>query len=873
MMKKIVFKIMSCIILATLVINMTSITVVAEDGKFVLLNISGYNDEGEKSTKENNVFYIKNNILYAPIRTFEEYTMYNYDEKNNAFVRIGQNYKNANSKAVLNYDDSKVDIFCLEYQKEYDIDFVKFGETYFFPLAQMAAYLKSSVVYINENTISIINSGVSICDALYNYNEYDSCLDYFDIKDDIFVGNEFLTGAACVLGYFGETVFSFKVSNLMGEFGDYKKYSEILTNAVTNNDCYEQLFNNGNLLSDVLGITDTLYNEVYKKTKNIYNMSSNCITTMFEDHKELNSFGDDSPFDNYLFEEQKEIDKINSLGKYFSKADSFIDTIKYYYDFYNVNQDNKDAIELIASLDEYDTRAAAFQDVAKKYGNDFVESVTTKLYNDILDEITKDSLKKISGKLLSDVNKVKLATSIVNTAFKALGFDLSDNSGYNIMLADQLKSFILKNLDDDSSALNTQSDFNNIRLTYILGMLVDIESYKMGNKLADKYESSGLYDKDIESANKRLALLYMAKGSEKYDTVEGIKNISSQNNNQIKKLNFNDLTSISESEAINLLKYTDDISLMNEQIFGLKERKSGNESTYYYSKNGFTYNLVRDEDKIKKETFKDSEGSEIELGHTFCVEKVNNQTNEKELIINDYEGNLIVTDQYIYYSQTKYTQGTDYNDCYDGVDYVRTDLYGQNKEILYHDEYVPFGTSIGGAPTILVTNDYLYVSKHNIVRVNLENKNVDIVCDIDVNELTGSDWINLDFVYDDTYYFTLIDNQESEPDDSNLPDFCDGFFKYNENTGLDYIIENDMTFGDSFWSDNGDGTKSMKSINNYKIKLKGLDNIDFKGEEKPEKFNFNYKSSNPFSEKGIYFVQGNGSEYFYSFDSGMLELL
>lgn len=873
-MKRMLVKILSVFCSFAMLFNVTSITALADEGEFVLLNIAGYNENGEESVSEDNVFYVRDNILYAPIKTFEDYTMYNYDEKNTAFVRAGQQYKGANSMVDFSYEDSTMDVFYLGYQKEtYDLNYYQFADTYFFPLDEMTAYLKASVVYKDSDTISILSSGVSISDALYNYEYLTSCLDYDDLKNDIFAGSETLTKTACVFGYFGETFFSFKLTNLLGDYGDYIKYLDILESAVTNNEPYEQLLNNDNLMADVLGITGELYNEVYEKATKIYKLSSNSITTMFEDFKSINSFGDDSPFDNFFPDEQLEIDKINSFSKYIDAADMFIDTVDFYHKFYTMNQDNKDAIALFNDSTKEDTRAIALNEMAGLYGNNVVEGTATQMCDEVINELLEESAGKGAEKLISGANKVKLATSIVNSVFKIFGFDLSDNSGYDVMLAKELKHYVNRNLDDDSDKLYTHSDCNNMRLTMILGLLIDIQSYKMGNKFAAKYDAKGIYNDEIDEANKRLALFYLAKDSEKYDSVEGIEKISKQNKKQISKLDFTQLKEITETEAIDLLRYTDDISLMNEQTLGLSTYEIEGVTLHYFSKNGFTYKVIRDDGLIKSETFTDYNGEQIELGHSACIEKINDNTGEKEIIIDDYDGQLIVTDHYIYYTSMKYKQGKYYNDCYDGVNYVRTDLNGENKEIIYHDEYRPFGSSIGGSPTFLVTNEYMYVSKYNIVRIDLETKEKEIVCNIDINELTGSDWIDLNFVFDDTYYFSLADNQQSEPENENLPDICYGFFKYNVETGLDYIIEIDSEYADSYWRDNGDGTKTMQTNSNYLIKMKGLESIKLKDTELPDEYNFSYKTPTPFSETGIYFTQENGKEYFYSFDSNTLELI
>lgn len=76
MMKKRSIKILSVLCIFAIVFSMFDVVAFADDGKFVLLSISGYNDDGEESINKDNVFYVRNNVLYAPIKLFEDYTMY-----------------------------------------------------------------------------------------------------------------------------------------------------------------------------------------------------------------------------------------------------------------------------------------------------------------------------------------------------------------------------------------------------------------------------------------------------------------------------------------------------------------------------------------------------------------------------------------------------------------------------------------------------------------------------------------------------------------------------------------------------------------------------------------------------------------------------
>lgn len=865
-MKKLLIQTISYICIFTLILSIAGFAVYAEDGKFVVLNISGYDSNGEEKVEGNNLFYYSNSTLYAPIQFFEKYTMYNYDSTNLAFVRAGQAFKKATSKVVIDPENSKVDVYYLAAaQKEtYDMDILNFSDTFFFPLSEMAAFLKSSVIFKSNDTLSVVSSGISLCDALYNYQLYNSCLSFDDIVEDVFAGNEKLARVSCVLGYMGETIFSFKLTNLMGDYGDYKKYLDIIETAVTNNEPYEQLFDCENLVKGALSFSQDLY----KKATKVYKLSANFFSTMFEEHKAVNSLGDDSPLNNFFPEGQAQADKINAFSKYIKAADLFVDTVDYYYTFYTMNQDNKDSIDLFRSNAVEDTRALAFNKIAKLYGNSVVTGTVDRMSEELANYLLEKSAEEGAEAFLSGVNKVELATKIVNSVFKALGFDLSDNSGYDVMLASQLKSYIIQNVNEEKDNVNTHTDSRNMRLTYILGLLIDIQSYKMGNKLAKRYDSGAIYDDELEAANKRLALFYMAKDSEKYDSVEGTSKIAVQNKKQISKINIGALEAVDETTAAKLLKSSDDVELMNQQVAELEH----DELYYYFTTDDYVYVLRNDVDSIEANTYTNSSGSTFELAHSACVEKRSKTGNNNQIIIRDFDEQLFVTDKYIYYVSMSFKNGSDYNDCFGGVDYVRTDLNGENREVLYHDDYVPFGSAIGGPPDFLVTNEALYISKDNIVKVDLETKKAEVVCDIDINGLTGSDWITLNFVYDDTYYFTLFDNQSKMNSNEQLPDICNGFFQYNKSTGLKPIIEVNEYFTNEEVVRVVDGhTYPFSSYSIFEIKKAGEQTIQYKAFELRDTDEFMYREKEPFTESGIYFSQADGTQYFYSFMSEKLE--
>ena len=203
------------------------------------------------------------------------------------------------------------------------------------------------------------------------------------------------------------------------------------------------------------------------------------------------------------------------------------------------------------------------------------------------------------------------------------------------------------------------------------------------------------------------------------------------------------------------------------------------------SKNGYTYSYG----DANKGEFTDvsiiCEGYENKWIHYWIIKK-DNKTGKSKAIIKDADGGIAVTDRFIYYLSNVYSE-EGYQGFY-GVEYVRTDLQGKNREVLYFSDYTPFGTGVGLAPSFLVTNDFLFISKEDLIRVDLSTKAQKIIIK-DIGKKTSSDWMDIDFIYDGHYYFNLYDNENDYGADSNnLPDRCDGFFCYTEDSGISYII-------------------------------------------------------------------------------------
>lgn len=130
--------------------------------------------------------------------------------------------------------------------------------------------------------------------------------------------------------------------------------------------------------------------------------------------------------------------------------------------------------------------------------------------------------------------------------------------------------------------------------------------------------------------------------------------------------------------------------------------------------------------------------------------RIDNKTGESTAIIKDALFGLAADDNYVYYASWKLSDGD-----IKGVNYIRTDYNGDNKQILYTDSYTPYGSGVGNPPNFLLTAHALYVYKFNLVEISLDTFEKTVLVE-SVQDHTGeAEWMNLDFVYDDTFYFSV----------------------------------------------------------------------------------------------------------------------
>ncbi len=199
-----------------------------------------------------------------------------------------------------------------------------------------------------------------------------------------------------------------------------------------------------------------------------------------------------------------------------------------------------------------------------------------------------------------------------------------------------------------------------------------------------------------------------------------------------------------------------DIELANMQI-----NTSYESGEVLYEDNEYVYSTDNNGPEISFFYYAEPSHSESPETYSYSrILKTNKNTGAEEVIVNDFTFSPFVTDKYIYYISYVFIDSV-YNENhlnkYGGVDYVRCDLNGENREVLYHTGYSPRGTGVGSPPHFFVTNDYLYISKFAIERIDLKTKEAELIFDGSDTEVDLC-WMYVRYVKDNVIYFDIINN-------------------------------------------------------------------------------------------------------------------
>ncbi|MDO4364494.1 MAG: hypothetical protein Q4C99_08200 [Clostridia bacterium] len=514
---------LTAIILSIIIAFSLPVCANAAEGKFVSVSFETMNSDGKKE-KTDEVLYTDGTYLYANPELFAEYTAYDYDEDNNAFVRAGQDFKLSLSSTAIDYKNKKATVKMMNSKQTFDLHNVfKFGNDYYLPLDQIAAYLKAEIK-VDGTTVTVANSGYSVADAAYDFYESEYVLNYKNIVDEIFGGSETAYEYYTVLYYFSSTIFGLKVSNLIGVVGDIKNYKAALQKIVTDNTDYIKT------QADPESFTKRL-NDVSTFIKNGKEINDKLkdATTVFKAAYEIYSEqkGDvDNSFIEDLNADIKNYD--NAFGK-LKKVYSYTD---YAVKYISMTEDNKNMlIDAYGDEDNLSTYKLALGDTTLKFGDDAATSLCSKALDILVEDVPKTTVKTFAPKALPALAVIKGTAAL----FKLLGFDMTDNSSYSIML----DSNIAHNLTERYSTLaetagKTKDDTEAFRRAGIFATLAMKNAYNSGNKLNKKVNGqSKYYNKKIEEVALRAQLFYRAAESKGYDDLSSISSLATQNQKTI----------------------------------------------------------------------------------------------------------------------------------------------------------------------------------------------------------------------------------------------------------------------------------------------------------------------------------------------------
>ena len=716
------------------------------------------NDVGTKKYYKEKGYYDGEKI-YVSTTFFEKYTFYNYYSDISSFVRTSHNADSKFGTVTIDYTRNVATLHMNgSISKDYNLkNIYTIDNVHYLPLDQMSSLLKSSIL-ISGNIISVANSGYSISDAEYFLNSRNSDgkfvfslipYNYTNIVDDIYNGNEILFYTSAVLRYFTSTIFDLRISQLDVFFhlGDTSYYKDFFEKCITDDDVYYDNISNSNNLKQRVHQTQLLNSDI-NEFSNKYKELTGIIKKWAEPVKDtsLNNalLYTDAKDWNALF---SSISTTTAVADYYLKAVSVLeDHVKMMDNYFSYTLNDMDTPMLLASY--Y---------IKERFDFDVIPDLTANICKVIAEELLVDGLKEVTEEAINSVLPVPRVIEIVNAALKILGFDLQDNGEYSILLEmGAAQSFAQEYFDIPTNFYSTYNSVENARISTIQFLTGYKQVYKSANTLAEARGAGIRYDNKIELIDTLLTLYYLAAQSGEFDSFQGIENVWSLNETEL--LQF-DIYSTETPEVQNTEDLSD-IALQNLQ------NDNTNNSIYKQGQTlgDYTYFIDNTDDR------------------QLC--RINNLTGDT-IIIEKHCNDFCVTSDYVIYSHLLYDpNNSNYYQGHGGYNYCKADHNGDNKVKLYHSDYTMFGSAVGEPPGMLVTNEYIYIDKEYVIKINIETGHKQTIFkasqlkDIAISDMLP---VRLIFVYDDTYYFEayyLVNNYGKA-----------GYYKYHKSTGFEKIID------------------------------------------------------------------------------------
>lgn len=525
------------------IIASTAVMIKAEDkGKFVLCTVASYDSNGKEVLREE-PFFSDGKYLYAKTGFFESYTLYYFDKDNSAFVREGQQFKLSLSNLKIDFENKKMTAKMIKSSRTYDIhNVIRYNEDYYLPIDQVCSFLKARIE-VRENKLYIKNSGVSIADAAYMFNNYKYIFGYTHIVGDIFANCEKSYYAYAITMRFSSTVFNLKLQNLdfFQSNGNVDIYKKIVEESISDMSEYIETQKDDNtfekrvsMASDIVNKADIL---ISKSKKIVSVVKDGC--ELLEENKKISEL--------HLFDELNiDVKQWSNILSGLSKVNSYTE---YMLKMINMTEDHQKMLEeynnsLDTEVLNIDTPVyQAFKITYSKYGKDFGTGIATKIGEELYNSIPQKIIDKIP--VVAPYLKV---IKVVNIAFKALGFDLVDDTSYNVLLEGDVERVLnerYESLYDDSGATTQQSEY--FRRSAIFMLLAEKHGFESGNKLSQKVNKTDVFDDQINNICARLNLFYRAAESKNFDSFEAMESNYKKNNGEMK--NINDIITNSTSDT------------------------------------------------------------------------------------------------------------------------------------------------------------------------------------------------------------------------------------------------------------------------------------------------------------------------------------
>lgn len=735
-------------VLLSLVMLVCAFPVSAAEGEFLMFTVAQFCAEENMTQQAETVGYSDGKNLYVPIDFFEAYMPYVFDDESAAFVRSDHMANSKYGRLELDFDAKKAKLYLTPFESNtYDLENVfSFGEQYFLPLAQIAAYLKAAVT-VEGTIIHVLNSGYSLADAEYALSVADhSKLLKYDLQaviDDIYVGSEWTFKKSAIQGYFSSVIFGQRLDKLdfITNLGDIKDYIQFLEKCVTDNDGYINTITEDFNLVERFNLAADVNEKVHSKSQ-ILGDTTEILKTLSEQNK------DSSLSDALMYVDARDW---NALFDSISKVTDFAD---YYLKLGSMCEDNRRMLNNFRESGLVTTEDAPFYlamtNVWGKYGGDVVNKIVTQ----IGEELVENYINKAKEAALKEIIPSTKAIKMVTTVFKLMGFDLTDNSEYSIMIDLNAVHALKSVYYDDAGHMKNAETAEKYRLAILFWLISVKQTYIAANKLSKKTDgSASLYDDEIEKVQTLIDLFYAAAQSKNIDSFAGLENLKSINEKAIRESSIlSAAEKVSEEKALQILT--------RDKIYAAEAYK------HQYNLNYAAFDY--DENYIVRFNYKNGYAIQVQ-------KKINGEIlSIIDLDSKSYCRTIGVYKDYIYYatlgalyrckldgSEMKKLIDTDTDDVYCGDDSRCIFIFYENEIIVSF----PFGGLYalnldgsnakkidgidGGYPFFIYKNYLYYENRTQIFKMSLGDfSDKRMVCEGRLHSIGGDTLYYMEFDYD-----------------------------------------------------------------------------------------------------------------------------